>query len=524
MQQTKHIVIVGAGPGGLTAGMLLAKRGFKVTLFEKNPEVGGRNRPLRLDGFTFDTGPTFLMMKFVLEQMFEEAGRRLDDYVQTVPLDPMYRLKFDDLELLVSSDAETMRRELRQAFPEGDAGLDAFLAKEEKRFHKLYGCIQRDYSSLGKFLSLDLIRALTYLSLPNSVFSNLGSYFSEEKLRLTFSFQSKYLGMSPWECPALFTMLPFVEHKYGIFHVMGGLNRISSAMAEVIGEHGGEMHTGTAVQSLDIDGRAVKGVILESGERTSADAVVVNADFGYAMSKLVEPGVLRKYSPERLEKKAFSCSTFMLYLGLKKQYPLDHHTIFFAGDYQTNIRNIFSDLTLSEDFSFYIQNAAVTDPSLAPQGKSALYILVPMPNNRSGIDWEQEKQVFRDRALDTVIRRTGFTDLRENIEVEHMLSPGEWETAENVYRGATFNLSHKFSQLLYWRPHNEFEELRNCYLVGGGTHPGSGLPTIYVSAKLSSDLICKKFGMPRTSAAWPMATVAADPTLAAPQRRKTGAG
>ena len=287
MQQTKHIVIVGAGPGGLTAGMLLAKRGFKVTLFEKNPEVGGRNRPLRLDGFTFDTGPTFLMMKFVLEQMFEEAGRRLDDYVQTVPLDPMYRLKFDDRELLVSSDAETMRRELRQAFPEGDAGLDAFLAKEEKRFHKLYGCIQRDYSSLGKFLSLDLIRALPYLSLPNSVFSNLGSYFSEEKLRLTFSFQSKYLGMSPWECPALFTMLPFVEHKYGIFHVMGGLNRISSAMAEVIGEHGGEMHTGTAVQSLDIDGRAVKGVILESGERTSADAVVVNADFGYAMSKLV---------------------------------------------------------------------------------------------------------------------------------------------------------------------------------------------------------------------------------------------
>lgn len=524
MTQSKHIAIVGAGPGGLCAGMILSRRGYKVSLFEKNAEVGGRNRPLRMNGFTFDTGPTFLMMKFVLEEMFEEAGRRLDDYVETVRLDPMYRLKYDDRELLVSSDTEAMRRELRRAFAEGDAGLDKFLAREERRFHRLYGCIQRDYSSLSRFLSLDLLRAVPYLSLPDSVFRNLGRYFGEEKLRLAFSFQSKYLGMSPWECPALFTMLPFVEHKYGIFHVMGGLNRISEAMAEVIREHGGEIHTGTPVQALDLDGREVRGLVLESGERIRADAVVVNADFGYAMSKLVKPGILNKYSPEKLEKKEFSCSTFMIYLGLKKQYPLDHHTIFFAGDYETNIRNIFSDKVLSEDFSFYIQNASVTDPNLAPAGKSALYILVPVPNNRSGIDWEQEKQGFRDRALDTIIRRTGFTDLREQIEVEKILSPGEWEGAENVYRGATFNLSHKFSQLLYWRPRNEFEELRNCYLVGGGTHPGSGLPTIYVSAKLSSDLICKKFGLPRSASAAPAAPHFEQAAPAEAPRRKTGAG
>ncbi|MGI9212361.1 MAG: phytoene desaturase family protein, partial [Methylococcaceae bacterium] len=311
-----------------------------------------------------------------------------------------------------------------------------------------------------------------------------------------FSFQSKYLGMSPWECPALFTMLPWVEHKYGIYHVLGGLHRITEAMAGIIKEQGGVIRTGTPVQSLDITGREVKGVLLENGEYIAADAVVVNADFGYAMSRLVKPGILKKYSPKKLEKKSFSCSTFMLYLGLSRQYPLNHHTVYFSSDYQGNVHDIFTNKTLTNDFSFYVQNAGITDPQLAPAGKSALYILVPVPNNRSGIDWNREKAAFRDRVIDALIRRTGFTDLREHIEVERVISPGEWEQSENVYLGATFNLSHQFSQLLYWRPHNQFEELNGCYLVGGGTHPGSGLPTIYVSARLSANLVCQRFGLP----------------------------
>lgn len=495
MKKTRHIAVVGAGPGGLCAGMILASRGFRVTVFDKNAEVGGRNRPLRLNGYTFDTGPTFLMMKFVLEDMFRQAGRELDDYIHTVRLDPMYRLIYDDRELLVSSDRDAMRQALRQAFPEGEAGLDAFMDREQRRFDRLYTVIQRDYSRFDRLFSPDLLRAIPALSFPRSVFGNLGRYFQDEKLRLAFSFQSKYLGMSPWECPALFTMLSFVEHRYGIFHVMGGLNRIATAMAEVIREHGGEIRTATPVERLELEGRTVKGVVLEGGERVPADAVVVNADFGYAMTRLVQPGVLRKYDAKGLEKKAISCSTFMLYLGLRKQYPLPHHNIYFAGDYRTQIRNIFQDGTLSEDFSFYVQNGSVTDPGLAPAGKSALYVLVPVPNNRSGIDWEQEQQAFRDRALETLVRRTGFTDLPAQIEVERVLTPGDWEAAENVYQGATFNLSHKFSQLLYWRPRNRFEELDNCFLAGGGTHPGSGLPTIYVSAKLSSDLICRQFGV-----------------------------
>jgi len=495
MPEKKHIVIIGAGPGGLCAGMLLSKRGFKVSLFDKNSEVGGRNRPIRLGKFVFDTGPTFLLMKHVLDDMFALCGRRSADYLDFIKLDPMYRLLFSDRAVQVYSDREKMREQLSDAFPEGSAGYDAYLKKEGERFEKLYPCIQRDYSSLKAFFSWDLLRAVPSLALNHSVFTNLGKYFKEEKMRLVFSFQSKYLGMSPWDCPALFTMLSYLEHEYGIYHVKGGLNQIAAAMAKVIIEQGGAIFTDTAVKSLIVGNKTVKGVRLQDGSEVLADEVIVNADFAYAMTNLVEPDALQQYSPDKVAKLEYSCSTFMLYLGLNTRYDLPHHTIAFAEDYVTNVSNIFHNKILSKDFSFYVQNACVSDDTLAPEGKSALYVLVPMPNNESGLDWETLCAEKREQVLDTLETRMGLTGIREHIECEKIITPQTWETEENVYRGATFSLSHKFSQLLYWRPHNQFQELRQCYLVGGGTHPGSGLPTIYESAHISAKLICKKYGV-----------------------------
>jgi phytoene desaturase len=355
-------------------------------------------------------------------------------------------------------------------------------------------CLARDYSSLQSFVSPTLMRAVPQLGLGKSVFQNLSRYFNDEKLILAFTFQSKYLGMSPWECPALFTMLPYVEHKFGIFHVQGGLNQISVAMARVIRELGGSIHLSEPIKSLTFEGDAVTGVELQDGERQGADAVVLNADFGYAMTHLVPPERLKKYRPEKLAQKEFSCSTFMMYLGLKKPVPMAHHTIVFAKDYERNIRDIFTDKVLpQDDFSFYVQNAAATDPTLAPEGKAPLYVLAPVPNQSSGIDWRAEAPAFRRRLLRLIEERTPLRDLEADIEVERIITPADWQGRQNVHLGATFNLSHKFSQMLYWRPHNEFEEFRNCYLVGGGTHPGSGLPVIYESARISSDLIARRF-------------------------------
>ncbi len=491
----KHIIIVGGGPGGLCAAMLLSRRGFKVSLFDKNGEVGGRNRALRADGFVFDVGPTFLLMKGVLDEMFELCGRDSAEYLDFVRLDPMYRLFFDDRQIDIYSNPESMRRELQRVFPGSPPGYDRFLRAEDERFRRLYPCIARDYSSLKSFLSPDLIRALPHLALNHSVFSNLGRYFREEKMRLIFSFQSKYLGMSPWQCPALFTMLSYLEHRYGIYHVKGGLNRISAAMAQVVREQGGDIHCGVAVKSLLLDNRTVKGVVLEDGSEVAADEVIVNADFAYAMTELVEPGVLKRYRRDRIERKEFSCSTFMLYLGLDKTYDISHHNIVFAGDYKTNVDNIFNKKMLSRDFSFYVQNACVNDETLAPAGKSTLYLLAPMPNNRSGIAWAEQRETVRERLLDALAGRLGLVDIRDHIEYEKIITPHDWQFDENVFLGATFNLSHKFSQMLYWRPHNRFEELERCYLVGGGTHPGSGLPTIYESARISARMICRRYGV-----------------------------
>ncbi|MDO9105962.1 MAG: phytoene desaturase family protein [Methylovulum sp.] len=495
MSEKKHIVIVGAGPGGLCAGMLLSRRGFNVTIFDKNSEVGGRNRPIRLGEFVFDTGPTFLLMKHVLDDMFALCGRRSGDYLHFIKLDPMYRLLFSDRAVNVYSDRDKMREELAQAFPEGSAGYDVYLKQEGERFAKLYPCIKRDFSSLKAFFSLDLLRALPSLALNHSVFSNLGKYFKEEKLRLVFSFQSKYLGMSPWDCPAMFTMLSYLEHEYGIYHVQGGLNKIAAAMAQVITEQGGVIRNNTAVASLIIEDKIAKGVRLQDGSVIAADVVIVNADFAYAMTQLVQPDELKQYSPEKLEKLDYSCSTFMLYLGLDTCYDLPHHTIAFAEDYTTNISNIFHNKVLSKDFSFYVQNACVSDHTLAPAGKSALYVLVPMPNNDSHLDWPAICAEKREQVLDVLEARLGLTGIRGHIECEKIITPQTWEMEEYVFKGATFSLSHKFSQLLYWRPHNQFQELGQCYLVGGGTHPGSGLPTIYESAHISAQLICRKHGV-----------------------------
>lgn len=490
------IAVVGAGPGGLTAAMILARRGCRVTVYEKRDRVGGRNEEIRLGPYRFDTGPTFLMMKFLLDEMFAEAGRDVRDYLEFTRLEPMYRLQFADRHLLPTTDPEGMRAEIRRAFPGEEKGLDRFLAREAKRYRRMYPCLQKDYSTLASMVHPDLIRALPRLSLGRSLYGVLGDYFRSEELKLCFTFQSKYLGMSPWSCPGLFAMIPYVEHAFGIYHVRGGLAQISEAMAKALGELGGEIRLKTPVSRLALRGRAVTGVELADGKTEAADAVVLNADFAHAMTHLVPPGVLRKYTPENLGRRDYSCSTFMLYLGVDRRYELSHHTIVFSRDYAAYLRSVTDELKLVDDISFYLRDASAADPGLAPEGHSALYILVPVPNNKSGIDWGKEQARFREVVLAAVAARTPLKDLRARIRVEKTLTPADWEKEHDVFQGATFNLSHKISQMLYFRPRNAFEELGNCYLVGGGTHPGSGLPTIYESGRISANLISRRFGLP----------------------------
>lgn len=492
----QKIIIIGAGPGGLSTGMLLTHKGFDVEIFEKNSLSGGRNGALRLGEYTFDTGPTFLMMEYVLRDIFKLTGRDLDDYVKLTRLDPMYHLHFGDDKMIVVSDKrKKMAEEIKRLFPGDEKGLPKFYQQEKKRLNRLMPVLSHHNNNIFDALHPRTLLALPYFSIGQKLYDVMGNYFKNEFARLSFTFQSKYLGMSPWECPGAFALVPYVEHETGVWHVEGGLSELARAMADAVKEMGGKIHYNTAVASLLIKNKKVYGVKLADGREVLADRVVVNADFGYVMNNLVPPGILKKWSPAKLKKKKMSCSIFMMYLGVKRTTDLPHHSILFAKDYRQNVKDIFSGRMTDKDFSLYIRDATKTDPTLAPKGKSALYVLIPAPNNRSGLNWDQLKKKVRQQALDILTDRFGLKDLEKDIEVEKIITPADWADDYNVYEGAVFNLGHQLTQMIWFRPHNRFEELKNLYLTGGGTHPGSGLPTIYQSGKIVAELICQEYNI-----------------------------
>jgi len=492
----KRISIIGAGPGGLTTAMLLSNRGFAVTVFEKDDAVGGRNKEIRLGEYSFDTGPTFLMLKNVLDEVFYEGGADGEKLLNFQKIEPMYRLVYDCKDSInPSSDHEFMKKEIARLFPGKEMAVDDYLEYEKVRFDKMFKCLQKPYGSVADFFSRQFINAIPHFSLGKSLMDVLTKYFGDEKLALAFTFQAKYLGMSPWECPGAFALISYIEHAYGIYHVEGGLCKISHAMADVAVKNGAELRLSTPVKKVIVENGKATGIELENGEKVMSDEVVINADFGYAMTHLFDDGFLKKYTPEKVESMKYSCSIFMLYLGIDKVYEMPHHAIYFADDYKKNVADIFGGKKLSDDMSFYVRNTAVTDRTNAPAGHSALYILVPVANLEADVDWEKEKDRYKNLVIDTVIRKTVMKDLKEHIKVEKVITPADWRDEYNVYNGATFNLAHNYGQMLYFRPHNEFEEVKNVYLTGGGTHPGSGLPTIYESGRISANLICKKYGV-----------------------------
>ena len=493
----KKVIIVGAGPGGLAAGMLLSNKGYELDIVERKEEVGGRNCPVRLGDFTFDLGPTFFLMINVLQEIFASTGRKMEDYVVLQEIDPLYRLKFSEDVVFHPSrrDQDYMKEQMEAWIPGSYQGYQKYLEREKKKFETIIPCLRVPYHSLGDYLSWQFIRSLPFLDGHISLYKELGKYFPEPDMRVAFSFQAKYLGMSPWSCPGTFSILSFIEHSGGVYHVKGGLNQLSQGMAKVVREDGGRIHTNTPVKRILTENGTAVGVELESGENLTSDYVVINADFAYAMDNLVEGRIRKKYTRDRLLQKKYSCSTFMLYLGVDKVYDIPHHNIIFAEDYKRNIDEIADLMVLSKDPSFYLQNASVTDDTLAPPGKSAIYVLVPTPNNKSKIDWERSSEPFKELILDLMEKRAGLKDLREHIEVMKIITPLDWQREENVFLGATFNLAHTLGQMLSFRPHNRFEEIKNCYLVGGGTHPGSGLPTIYESGSISAKLIMEQDGM-----------------------------
>lgn len=491
-----HVVIVGAGPGGLAAALQAARAGARVTVLEKQPRVGGRTSTLHCGGFKFDLGPTFFLYPRVLAEIFASCGRNLWSEIPMRRLDPQYRVSFGaGGQIDATPDLQRMEQQIAQLAPHDVGGLTRYMRDNREKLAHFRPILESPFSRAADLARLRYLPALKWLRPWRSLASELERYFSDPRLMIAFSFQSKYLGMSPFRCPSLFSILSYLEYEHGVYHPYGGCGRLSERMAEIATDMDVDIRLSEAVRGFEFRGKRPTAV--RTDQRTyPCDSVVINADFAEAMRTMVPDKLRTRWTDKRIAQKKFSCSTFMLYLGIRGRYDqLPHHNIHIAADYAQNLREIEQDFTLPRDPSFYVQNASVTDHTLAPEGYSTLYALVPVPHQHAGIEWnEATRQLFRQRTL-AQLKHIGLDDIEERIVTEHMLTPADWQTNHSIYRGATFNLAHGLDQMLHRRPNNRFEDLEAVYLVGGGTHPGSGLPVIYESSRITCKQMLPSVGL-----------------------------
>lgn len=496
----RHVTVIGAGPGGLATGMLLRAAGLEVTILEKLDRVGGRTSAITANGFRFDTGPTFFLFPQILSDIFATAGYDFELEVPMIRLDPQYRLVFGGGgELLASPNVRRLQAEVAKISSADARNVPRFLSDNRQKLEAFQPVLQSAFNGWSDLFRRDMLASLPLVRPWLSLDHDLRRYFSDPRIRLAFSFQSKYLGMSPYQCPSLFSILSFIEYEYGVHHPIGGCSAVTERMARLFVEMGGRIRLNEPVRNIAFRGRRAVGVDTEAGFYPS-DAVVMNADFARAAMRMVPEHLRRRWSNRRIATRSYSCSTFMLYLGIDGVYrDIPHHNIYIAKDYEEKLKDIEKRHVLSEDPSFYLHNPSVTDPTLAPPGKSALYLLVPVTHQTDNIDWSKEAGCFRNIALKQ-LSRIGIPDIERRIVYERMFTPDEWSDQYDLHLGSTFSMAHSLRQMLHLRPRNRFEDVDGVYLVGGGTHPGSGLPVIFESARISSRLLVEDLGVAAPSA------------------------
>jgi phytoene desaturase len=484
MSTRRHrVVVVGAGLGGLAAAARLAHQGYEVEVFEKGSGPGGRCGQLRVDGFQWDTGPTLLLMPEVLEQTFAALGRKVADYLTLVRCAPNYRLHFrDGSNLSFGTDLVDMQRELERIEPGSFAAYLRFLAKGKQQYQvSLEHFVGRNFDSAAElFTPANLARVLA-IDAHRKMYPAVARQFADDRLRAALTFQTMYLGISPFESPAVYGLLPFTEHALGIWFPLGGMYAVPRALEKVALEEGATLHYRTPVARVEEAGGRASAVVLEDGRRVEADLVLVNADLPWAYRNLLQGTSARLPGVDRLR---YTSSAFMLYLGVRRRCSeLEHHNVIFGGDYAGSFDDLFEKRRVPEDPSFYVNAPAHTDPSLAPPGKDSLYVLVPVPNREAGLDWRVEGPRLRTKIF-ARLAELGLEGLERDVEVERRFTPDDYQATLNLERGAAFGLSHHFFQVGPFRPRNQDPRLRNLFFVGASTQPGTGVPMVMLSAKL----------------------------------------
>ncbi len=488
----ERVVVVGAGASGLAAAIRLRIAGYEVALYEKEPQVGGKMNRISEEGFTFDVGPTIVMMPELYREVFELAGRDPDDYVPMVAVEPLMDIGFSaDERVVLSNNLADIVASLEAVSEEDAQGYLEYLGVLYKRFLiAKNNFLERSFRGPLDFYNPKSLLAGLRLHTLGDAYSSVSRYVKDDRLRKSLAFQTLYIGISPYEGPSLYMIIPMIELLYGVWFMPGGMYAMADGMARLFEELGGRLHTSSPVEEIVVRGGRARGVMV-GGELHEADAVVCAADFPYAMKELVKDGRVRGgYTDAKIDAMEYSCSCFVLYLGLDKQYPVDSlHSIRFAADFKKNIADIFDDGRFPDDPSFYLYAPSLADPALAPEGMQGLYVLVPVPClSDGGPGWtDEDVAARRDEVLDLVERETAYADVRDHIVYEKAYTPVDFAERFNAYRGATFGLRPTLLQSNYWRPHNKAEHCKGLYFCGSSTHPGAGVPIVLLSARLAVD-------------------------------------
>lgn len=486
-----NVVVIGSGFGGLAAALRLQARGYDVTIVERRAKVGGRAYQLVDRGYTFDMGPSIITAPDLLDNLFTASGAATADYVSIVPLEPFYRIFFaDGRHYDYSGDPATVDRELRRFDPDAPAAYARFMARTGDIYRRAFADLaHQPFLTAADFIKV--VPELAKLRADRSVFAVVGDYFKDPSLRMAYSFHPLFIGGNPFRASSIFSIVPYLERQGGVHFALGGMYALVQGIARRFMELGGRIETGAEVVEISVgSGGRVAGVQARDGRRWPAAAVVSNADVVWTYGRLIDRRHRRRWTDRRLKRLNQSMSCFLLYLGINRRYDkLLHHTIIMAERYRELIGDIFDRKILAPDFSLYLHAPAITDPSLAPPGCEALYVLAPVPNLAGAVDWASQAGPFRDRIVRFLEHDFGLTGLQDAIEVEHRFTPLDFRSSLGAYLGNAFSIEPVLTQSAYFRPHNRSEDVEGLYLVGAGTHPGAGLPGTLLSAEIADRLI-----------------------------------
>ncbi|MCW3054723.1 MAG: phytoene desaturase [Chthonomonadales bacterium] len=505
-----HAVVIGAGLGGLSAAIHLARDGWRVSVFEKNARCGGRMNMIEEEGFRIDMGPTLLMMPEVIQGIFEACGRDMKDYLDLRRLDPAYRVRFaDGSHLEMCGSVEAMQAEAERLSPSDSGNIPKMCAAMQRQYENArFNFIEKPFNGAASLMRPQTLQGLAKALPLTSVYNFVARYVQDERLRQAFTFQTLYLGISPFDCPSIYALLPYIEMEFGVWYPMGGMMSVADALVRLLREMGGEIHTETSVNRIVTEGRRARGVQVDClhgvpNGFVEADVVVANVDAPTAYSRLVPPALRRKHSDSRLATKEYGCSAHLLYLGVRDlEADFKHHEVLLSADYQETLSAITKRKVIPEDPALYVCIPTRTDPSLAPPGHDVVYVLTPCPHLGGTVDWEVEGDRLRERVIDK-LEGAGLPGLRQKIVFERQFTPQDFESQYGCYQGSAFGLSPRFFQSSYFRPQMRSEEVDGLYFAGAGTHPGGGVPIVLTSGRLAAETIAAdRKAVGRRASAW----------------------